>query len=176
MSADRTPAREWYDLVVATAAVKGWSIADVFSRSGVARSTVYGWRDNRGKPQAKSVNAVADALGIPRERALRAAGIIGERASPESERLIPPKLLEAIQNDPELTDEQRRSVISAIESQLAKERAGGAVSSAARGEAERRQRPASLSSACIRPASRIAGCPAGSVRTVPSRRWHRRKR
>lgn len=81
-SPDHAPARPWYDLVVETAAVKGWSIADLGSRSGVARTTIYGWRANRGKPQSKSVNAVADVLGIPRERALRLAGVIAAEPQP----------------------------------------------------------------------------------------------
>lgn len=88
MSADRAPARDWYNLAAETAAVKGWSMADLSNRSGVARSTIYGWRDNSGKPQAKSVNAVADALGIPRERALRLAGII---AAPAPQAESPPE-------------------------------------------------------------------------------------
>lgn len=81
-SPDHAPARPWYDLVVKTVAVKGWSIADLSSRSGIARTTIYGWRANPGKPQAKSVNAVADALGIPRERALRLAGVIAAEPQP----------------------------------------------------------------------------------------------
>ena len=144
MSADQAPAREWYNLIVETAAVKGLSIADLASRSGVARTTVYGWRDNPGKPQAKSVNAVADALGIPRERALRAAGIIA-RAGPEPEPAIPKSLLRAIMDADDLTPEERPAVIAAVERTLAKERGGTDPSPPApQPQAEaRRHRPAS---------------------------------
>lgn len=132
MSADHAPARELYDLAVQTTAVKGWSIADLASKSGVARSTIYGWRDNSGKPQAKSVNAVADALGIPRERALRAAGII---ASARPEPAMPKSLLREIMAEPGLTDKERQAVIAAVEGTLARERGepGAAGSGAAAG-------------------------------------------
>lgn len=145
MTEQRPPARPWYDLVVERAAVRGWSISELARRAKVGRPTIYGWRDvPDGRIQAGPVNAVADALDIPRERALRLAGIISERASPEPPPAIPPRLLAAIMDDDELTGEQRRAVIAAIEAQLAKERAGGAASSSpAHGEAGRRQRPAS---------------------------------
>lgn len=146
MSADHAPARELFDLAVQTTAVKGMSIADLASKSGVARSTIYGWRDNSGKPQAKSVNAVADVLGIPRERALRAAGIIAG-AEPEPEPEIPGSLLREIMNTPGLTEEGRRAVIAAIRRTLATERgepgtAGSGAAAELRAEPER-HRPAS---------------------------------
>lgn len=121
MSADHAPARELFDLAVQTTAVKGWSIADLASKSGVARSTIYGWRDNPGKPQAKSVNAVADALGIPRERALRAAGII-PGAAPQP--AISERLRQEIMTEPGLSDSERQAVITAVEATLTRERGG----------------------------------------------------
>lgn len=146
MSADHAPARELFDLAVQTTAVKGMSIADLASKSGVARSTIYGWRDNSGKPQAKSVNAVADALGIPRERALRAAGII---TSARPEPAIPKSLLRDIMETEGLTDEERQAVIAAVERTLRGEPAappppGAGASGSAHGHAEpERRRPAS---------------------------------
>lgn len=92
MSTAPAPARAWYDTVTETIAVRGWSVAQLAQRSGVARTTIYGWRDNPRKPQSKSVNAVADALGIPRERALRLAGVIA--AAPEAADRSPPTLLD----------------------------------------------------------------------------------
>jgi transcriptional regulator with XRE-family HTH domain len=130
-----------YDLTVQTTAVKGWSIADLASKSGVARSTIYGWRDNSGKPTAKAVNAIADALGIPRERALRAAGIIAS-ASPEPPPGISDDLTAAINEDPELTDAERQAVLAAVKRQIAIERGWAAGASAAAAEPGRRQ-PAS---------------------------------
>lgn len=83
MTEQRPPARPWYDLVTERAAIKGWSVSELARQAGVGRPTIYGWRDNPGKPQAKPVNAVADALGIARERALRLAGIITTEGEPE---------------------------------------------------------------------------------------------
>jgi transcriptional regulator with XRE-family HTH domain len=119
-----------YDLAVQTTAVKGWSIADLASKSGVARSTIYGWRDHAGKPTAKAVNAVADVLGIPRERALRAAGII-PGIKPEPNAAIPKKLLRDIMESEDLTDDERLAVIAAIDNTLAKERGESAAAGSA---------------------------------------------
>lgn len=150
MTADQAPAREWYDLAVQTTAVKGWSVADLASKSGVARTTIYGWRDNPRKPHAKSVNAVADVLEIPRERALRAAGIIvtavpGRVITGDA---IPKSLLREIMQTDGLTPQERQAVIDAVEKTLAKERGGtvpesGAAASGAAPVYPERHRPAS---------------------------------
>ena|ERR1700733_14913195 len=117
-SPDHAPARPWYDLVVETAAVKGWSIADLSSRSGVARTTIYGWRANRGKPQAKSVNAVADALGIPRERALRLAGVIadgpGSRPPPDPDLPTPAEMERLLEHVREVLGDKAAPVEDAL--------------------------------------------------------------
>lgn len=84
----RPPASAWYDLVMEQIAIRGWSLSELAQRARIGRPTIYGWRDNPRKPQARSVNAAADALGIPRERALRLAGVIagaGDRSPPASE-------------------------------------------------------------------------------------------
>lgn len=93
MSRHGAPARPWYDLVIETIALKGWTKAQLADRSGVSRPTVDNWRTNPKPPQARSVNAVADALGIPREHALRLAGVIAGPS--EAERSPPPALSEA---------------------------------------------------------------------------------
>jgi len=77
MTEQRTSARPWYDLAVHEAAVRGWSLSELARRAKVGRPTIYGWRDGtEGKLQPGPVNAVADVLQVPRERALRLAGII----------------------------------------------------------------------------------------------------
>lgn len=86
------PAKPWYDLVVATIALQGGTKAELSERAGVARTTIDNWERNPRKPQAKSVNAVADALGIPRERALVLAGIIPGAPGPPAEAKVPPEL------------------------------------------------------------------------------------
>lgn len=70
------PARPWYDLVIERIAIKGWSVSELAQRAGVGRPTIYGWRDNLRRPQARPVNAVADVLGIDRRRANVLAGVI----------------------------------------------------------------------------------------------------
>jgi transcriptional regulator with XRE-family HTH domain len=89
MSDQRPPARPWYDLIIETIAVKGWSKAQLADRAGISRPTVDNWRTNPRAPQARSVNAVADVLGISRERALRLAGVIPD---PEPEPLVDPEV------------------------------------------------------------------------------------
>jgi transcriptional regulator with XRE-family HTH domain len=88
----RAPAKPWYDLIVQTLALKGWTKAELTDRSGVAKTTIDNWERNPRKPQSAKVNAVADVLGIPRERALRLAGII---TGAEAERSPPSALDEA---------------------------------------------------------------------------------
>jgi transcriptional regulator with XRE-family HTH domain len=93
MSDQRPPARPWYDLVTETIALKGWTKAQLADRAGISRPTVDNWRTNPRAPQARSVNAVADVLGISRDRALRLAGVIAE-AQPEP--LVDPQLADAL--------------------------------------------------------------------------------
>lgn len=88
------PARPWFDRVEQLAALRGWSLSELARRAKISRPTLYGWRDNPKKPQARSVNAVADALGIPRGEALQLAGVIGAAPEPEWEE-VPRELVKA---------------------------------------------------------------------------------
>lgn len=88
------PAQPWYRRVVYEAALRGWTKAELCKRAGVARSTVDKWETNPQKPQSKSVNAVADKLGIPRAEALKLAGIIAPAPDPAQDE-IPKELLDA---------------------------------------------------------------------------------
>jgi len=51
-------------------------------KTGVARSTITNWQHVEQPPQPRTVNKVADFLGIPREEALRLAGVFSD-APPE---------------------------------------------------------------------------------------------
>jgi len=93
MSDQRPPARPWYDLIIETIALKGWTKAQLADRAGISRPTVDNWRTNPRAPQARSVNAVADVLEISRDRALRLAGVISD-AQPEP--LVEPELASAL--------------------------------------------------------------------------------
>ena len=105
MNAGRPPARPWYDLVTEASAIKGWSVTELARRAGVGRPTIYGWRDNLKKPQARPVNAVADSLGIDRARAVRLAGIISDGSEPEP--AIPPDLMAVIRRTLSPADQEK---------------------------------------------------------------------
>lgn len=109
MSAPRpAPARPWYDRVTAEIALRGWTKTQLSERSGVSRTAIDKWQKNPRPPQAASVNAVADALGIPRERALRLAGVI-----PEVPREFSPDLQELMRQ--EVGDEMAANLIAHYE-------------------------------------------------------------
>lgn len=72
----RGPAAPLYDAVMQALASKGWTKTRLWRESGVARSTIEAWETAPRPPQAATVHAVADALGIKRSEALRLAGII----------------------------------------------------------------------------------------------------
>ena len=129
---DGSPARPWFDLVMEQAAVRGWSMHELARRSGVGRPTIYRWRDGTETPQARPVVLIADALGIPRERAVRLAGIITD---PETADRSPPSLLDGAVGgeDAELVRKALREVypdtaeeiLAGIEEKLKRRRAGG---------------------------------------------------
>lgn len=113
MSTDgRAPAaRELYKLVLETTALKGWTKAELSERSGVARSTIDGWAKNPRPPQARSVAAVADVLGIDRAEAVRLAGIV--KAAPDKVSAHLRRVLQA-----ELPPDVAARVIAHIEEEL----------------------------------------------------------
>lgn len=113
MSDQRPPARPWYDLVTETIALKGWTKAQLADRAGISRPTVDNWRTNPRAPQARSVNAVADVLGISRERALRLAGVIPD---PDPEPLVDPELAAALRKH---VPEDAERVIAELEQRRA---------------------------------------------------------
>ena len=145
MSDQRSPARPWFDFVMERIAIRGWSLHELSRRSGVGRPTIYRWRDGAEVPQSRPVGLVADALGVPRERAVRLAGIIaapsGTPAPVPPASSIPPTLLADIMAEAGLSESERQAVIAAVEETLARER-GASGPSAPEGEPERR-RPAS---------------------------------
>jgi transcriptional regulator with XRE-family HTH domain len=129
----RAPARDWYDLVIQTIALKNMTKAQLASRAGVSRATIDRWEKGASRPaQAASVNAVADVLGIPRERALRLAGVIGE--AEVADRSPPTQLDGAVGDEDaelvrkalrEVYPDQADDILAGIEEKLKKRRAGG---------------------------------------------------
>ena len=117
-------ASAWFHLVMETTALKGWTKAELSDRSGVARSTIDGWARNPRPPQARSVVAVADTLGIDRAEAVRLAGIVtvGPAHADEPER-ISAHLRREIER--ELKDPERTArAIAYIEGELSGPGAG----------------------------------------------------
>lgn len=72
----RVPAHGLYLRVLERLALTGMTKTELRKRTGVARSTIDSWATQTTPPQARTVNKVADALGIDRVEALRLAGIL----------------------------------------------------------------------------------------------------
>lgn len=72
----RRVAQELFELVDRERALKGWTWTMLQQRSGVARSTVAKLRTTENPPQAPTVVALADALGIDRMLALHLGGVL----------------------------------------------------------------------------------------------------
>lgn len=79
------PARPLWDRIQTICADRGWSSVRLERETGVARQTISKWKTQPRTPQAATVNAVAQALGIEQEEALRLAGILSTSEPPEAE-------------------------------------------------------------------------------------------
>lgn len=116
------PARPWYEAIIKTIALRGWSKTTLSERSGISRSTIDNWQRNPRRPQASAVNAVADSLGIPRERAHELAGIMpsGSPVERGPGSTVPPDVLAVIRKH---YPEREREAIEMLE-QLSEPPAG----------------------------------------------------
>lgn len=72
---ETAPAAKFHKRVVTELARQGMSKNQLHIRSGVARNTIDNWATQPKSPQAGTVAAVADVLGIPREEAAKLAGL-----------------------------------------------------------------------------------------------------
>lgn len=72
---DNAPARPLLELIEATLNRQGKTKAWLSQRSKVNRNTINNWGTQPRTPQAANVLAVADALNIERDKALRLAGL-----------------------------------------------------------------------------------------------------
>jgi hypothetical protein len=99
-------------------AEKDWTYDDISKRGGLPKATVYklATKDLDGLPRAKTLSALAKGLGLParvvREAAIKAATMTtySEDMS-EWEQVI-------VGHSRELTDEQRRQVMTLVEAML----------------------------------------------------------
>ncbi|TDE39946.1 XRE family transcriptional regulator [Nonomuraea mesophila] len=70
------PARRLWERVERERNARGWTTLELEKRSGVDRSTVSRWRTARRAPRPETVNAIADAFGLPRHELLGDAGLL----------------------------------------------------------------------------------------------------
>ena len=73
-----TPARPFYDAIARALAAQGRSKNWLHLRSGVARNTIDNWKTRPRPPMSRTVLAVAHALGMDADEALKLAGIVKE--------------------------------------------------------------------------------------------------
>lgn len=111
--AQRGPAYDFWLRVKAEQANRGWTDSDLHRRSGVSRNTINGLKI-RKRVEAGTVNALADALDIPREQAHQWSGLVpvDEQAS-HGERIV--SVREAIKHDTLYTEEQRRVMLQLVD-------------------------------------------------------------
>lgn len=76
--APRGAAYRLYVRVEMERALKGWTSTRLSKQTGVSRATIGKWATQPNPPNAPTVTAVADVLGISRLEALRLAGILDD--------------------------------------------------------------------------------------------------
>ena len=107
----RVPAHGLYLRVMERLALTGMTKTELRKRTGVARSTIDSWATQATPPQARTVNKVADALGIDRVEALRLAGILDETSAPAPQ-IVPLDAFErAVSADERLSDAEKTAAI-----------------------------------------------------------------
>ncbi|GGS88204.1 helix-turn-helix domain-containing protein [Nonomuraea spiralis] len=98
------PARRLWERVENERNQRGWTTLELQKRSGVDRATVSRWQHAKRAPLPETVNALADALGLPREELLALAGLITspvERVLREAVTAPQPVVSAAVEGDAE---------------------------------------------------------------------------
>ena len=98
---DTPPAAPLYEAVTDALKRIGMTKVQLHQRSGVARSTIDGWKTRMTPPHAATVLNVARVVGIEDDEALRLAGLKGPKA-------IPPADLAEVPTDDLLAEIRRR--------------------------------------------------------------------
>lgn len=83
--ANPPPAAPLYEAVAAALETTGMTKVQLHQRSGIARSTIDGWKTAARPPHAATVLAVAKVVGIEAEEALRLAGLGAGKGSPPAD-------------------------------------------------------------------------------------------
>jgi len=115
----RVPARGLYLRVLERLALTGMTKTELRKRTGVARSTIDSWATQTAPPQARTVNKVADALGIDRVEALRLGGILDE--APGEPALVPLDAFERRVMDADLPYAEKAAAIQEHRDQIARQ-------------------------------------------------------
>ena len=76
MEKSSAPARPLFDLIESIRVRHGWTKTRLSEVTGLPRATIDRWQDQPRSPLPESVIKAADALGINRDEALYAAGIL----------------------------------------------------------------------------------------------------
>lgn len=98
---DTPPAALLYEAVDEAIKRTGLTKVQVHRRSGVARSTIDGWKTRMTPPHASTVLSVARVVGISDDEALRLAGLKGPQP-------VPPADLAEVPTDDLLAEIRRR--------------------------------------------------------------------
>lgn len=82
---------DWYAMITEQRAALGWTLEQLEERSGVSRAAVNNLKYGKRPPRPDTVHALATALGIPVDDALRASrGELSDETqyADESERIL----------------------------------------------------------------------------------------
>lgn len=117
---ERGPAYAFWLRVKTEQTTRGWTDSELYRRSGVSRRTIREL-ETRTRTEAGTVNALADALDIPRDEAHRLAGLLPadeQIAATDAPAESSPQVVsarEAILRDPIYSDQQRRAMLELLD-------------------------------------------------------------
>lgn len=103
-------ARPFWERVVARMVELDMTQREVVERSGVAATTINGWRTGSRKPSARPIHLVADVLDIPRSEADRLAGLVPPARTGTSDDVRTAIMASAV-----YTDEQRDMLLKMVD-------------------------------------------------------------
>lgn len=78
MAEEHGPAFPLYQRVLREKSMRGWTWTQLQAETGLARSTFNSWKTQPQPPQPRTINEIADKLGIDRADAMRLAGVLAD--------------------------------------------------------------------------------------------------
>lgn len=109
-SVERGVAYPFWLRVQSERVARGWTTLELQAQSGIPRETVGRMRTGKRAPQARTVNALAETLGIDRDEAHRLAGLVPGDPGP-----TPGSVREAMLTDPHYNEEQRKTLLAFLD-------------------------------------------------------------